>query len=106
MPAVFEDLGDVTGGDALGETLGDGGLADPGLADEHRVVLGAPGEDLHDASDLLVATDDRVELAGVGELGEIAAVVLEGLVLVLGVVVGDAVRAAQLLDRRQQDCPW
>ena len=39
------------------------GLADAGLADEHRVVLGAAREDLDDALDLLRAADDRVELA-------------------------------------------
>ena len=36
-----ERLGDVVGGDRLGQALDDGGLADAGLADEHRVVLGA-----------------------------------------------------------------
>ena len=91
-------------GDALGEALGDGGLADPGFADEHRVVLGSAGQDLHDAPDFLVATDDRIELAGVGELGEIAAVVLERLVLGFGVFVGDPVRTAQFLDRRPGGC--
>ena len=85
--------------------FGDRGLADAGLADQHRVVLGAAGQNLHDAADLLVASDHRVELAGAGELGEIAAVVGEGLVLVLGVGVGDAVRAAQLLDRGEERCP-
>ena len=38
-------------------------LPTPGLADEHGVVLGAPGEHLDDAADLVVAADDRVELA-------------------------------------------
>ena len=37
----------------LGEALDDGGLADAGLAEEDRVVLGAAGEDLDDALDLL-----------------------------------------------------
>ncbi len=65
-PAAFEDFGHITRGDALGEALGHRGLADPGFADEHRVVLGPPGEDLHDAADLLVATDDRIELCRCG----------------------------------------
>ena len=63
---VLQALGHVAAHDALGEALDDGGLADAGLADEHRVVLGAPAQDLDDAADLLVAADDRVELARAG----------------------------------------
>ena len=40
-PLVLQALGHVALDDALGEALDDGGLADAGLADEHRVVLGA-----------------------------------------------------------------
>ncbi len=36
---ALEQLGDVGVGDPLGQALDDGGLADAGLADEHRVVL-------------------------------------------------------------------
>ena len=60
---VLEALGHVAVDDADGEPLDDGRLADAGLADQHRVVLGAPGQDLDDAADLLVAADHRVELA-------------------------------------------
>ena len=56
-------LRNVAGDDPLGEALDDRGLADAGVADQHRVVLRAPREDLDDAADLLVAADDRVELA-------------------------------------------
>ena len=59
----FSALGHVALDDAPGQALDDGGLADAGLADEHRVVLGAPRQHLDDAADLLVAADDRVELA-------------------------------------------
>ena len=65
-PLAAQRLGHVAGDDALGEPLDDGGLADAGLADQHRVVLGAPREHLHDAADLGVAADDRVELALAG----------------------------------------
>ena len=97
--AVAQLLGHVAGDDALGEALGDRGLADAGLADQDGVVLGAAGEDLDDAADLVVAADDGVELALLGGLREVAAELLERLVLVLGVLVGDAVRAADGLDR-------
>ena len=46
-----------------GEALDDRRLADARLADQHRVVLGAPAEHLDDAADLLVTADDRVDLA-------------------------------------------
>ena len=95
--AVAQRVGDVARDDALGEALDDGGLADAGLADQHGVVLRAPREHLDHAADLVVAPDHRVELALLGGLGEVAAVGLERLVLVLGVLVGHAVRAANLL---------
>ena len=60
---VLEALGHVAAHDALGEAFDDGRLADAGFADEHRVVLRAAREHLDDAADLLVAADDRVELA-------------------------------------------
>ena len=96
-PLVLQRLGHVALDDAAGEALDDGGLADAGLADEHRVVLGAAGQHLDDPADLLVAADDRVELALAGHLGEVAAVALERLELVLGVLRGDAVAAAHVL---------
>ena len=51
----------VAFGDAHREAADDGRLARAGLADDHRVVLEAPLEDLHQATDLGVATDDRIE---------------------------------------------
>jgi len=57
--------------DALRQALDDGGLADARLADQHRVVLGAPLQDLDAAADFIVAADHRVELAGAGAVGEI-----------------------------------
>ena len=56
---VLERLGDVALHDALGQAFDDRGLADTGLADQNRVVLGAAGEHLHDAAHLLVAPDHR-----------------------------------------------
>ena len=82
-PLVPQSLGDVAFDDPRGEALDDGRLADAGLADEHGVVLRAPRQDLDDAADLVVAADDRVELALPGEIGEVAAVAFERLVLLL-----------------------
>ena len=65
----FRTLGHVAVDDAQGQALDDGGLADAGLADQHGIVLGAAGEHLDGAADLLVAADHRVQLAGRGRPG-------------------------------------
>src|SRR5205085_12274131 len=44
---IGEKRWDVALGDALRQTLDDGSLADAGLADQDRVVLGSAAEDLH-----------------------------------------------------------
>ena len=75
--AVVEGLGNLVGDDSLGQTFDDGGLADAGLSDQDRVVLGAAGEDLHDPLDLAGPPDDRVELALPGHLREVATELVE-----------------------------
>ena len=75
----FRSSGTWFDGDAGGEALDDGGLADAGLADQHRVVLRAARQDLHDALDLGLATDHRVELALGGELRQVAPELVEQL---------------------------
>ncbi len=64
--------------DPMGEALGDGGLADARLADERRVVLRPARQDLDDPLDLLLAADDRIELAGARGLGEVDAELVDG----------------------------
>ena len=70
--------------DALREAFDDGGLAHARLADQHRIVLGAPLQDLDRAADLVVAADDRVELALARALGEVDRVLLQRLALSFG----------------------
>ena len=64
---VAQRLGNLGLDDALRQAFGDRRLADAGLADQGRVVLGAAREDLDDALDLGGAADDRVELVLAGE---------------------------------------
>ena len=99
---VLQPFRHVAAHDALRQAFHDGGLADAGLADQHRIVLGAAGEHLDDAADLLVAADHRVELALRGEFGEVAAVPLERLVSRLGILRRDALVAAHLAQRLHQ----
>ena len=63
--------GDLARGDTEGDTLDDGGFADAGVADEHRVVLLAPAENLDDPGDLHVPADDRIELPLAGRLRQV-----------------------------------
>ena len=103
---VAQRLGHVAVDDALGQALGDRRLAHAGLADQDGVVLRAAREDLDRAADLVVAADDRVELALLGRLGQVAPELLQRLHLVLGRLVGDLVRPADLVDARSTASPW
>ena len=99
---ALQALRDVAGHHALGEALDDRRLADAGLADQDRVVLGAPGQHLDDAADLGVAADDRVDLAVAGALGEVDGVLLQRLERALRVGGGDLAVAADGAEGGQQ----
>ncbi len=74
---VLKHLGHLAMDDAPRQPLGDRGLADPGIADIERVVLGAPAEDLDRPLDLGLAPDQRVDLAALGLLVEVDAIGVE-----------------------------
>ena len=99
---VAQPLGHVAADDALGESLGNGGLAYARLADEHRIVLRSAREHLNNATDFFIAADHGIELALAGGLGKIARELLDRLVLPFGRLVGDLVRSAHELERVEQ----
>ena len=99
---VLQQLGDVAFRDALRQPLRDCRLADARLTDQNGVVLGPASQDLHHPADLVVAADDRIQLAGTGQLGQVARVLLQGLELLLGIGIRHTVGAANFLDRSQQ----
>ena len=72
MRLIREEGRNFTVSDALGEAFHDGGFPNAGLADQHRIVLGAAAEDLDDAVDFPLTSDQRIELAIHGSLGQIA----------------------------------
>jgi hypothetical protein len=76
-PLVHQRLGHVAQHDLLREALGDGGLAHARLADQRRVVLGAPAEDLDDPLDLHLAADHRVEQVLAGHVRQVPAELVE-----------------------------
>ena len=62
--------------DQTRQALGDRGLAHAGVADQERIVLVAPAQDLLHARQLLGAADQRIDLAPAGakvEVGRVAA---------------------------------
>ncbi|MGY4433335.1 hypothetical protein ACVWWO_005812 [Bradyrhizobium sp. F1.13.1] len=97
---VLQALRHVAVDDAQRQALGDGGLADAGFADQDGIVLGPARQHLDRAADLLVAADDRIELAVARRLGEVAGIFLQRVIGVLGRggVRGPAL--AQRFDRR------
>ena len=54
--------------------LGDRGLADPGIPDEHRIVLPPPAQDLDRPLQLVGTTNQRIELAVARPRGEVGGV--------------------------------
>ena len=66
-----QHLGHVVLRDAPGQAFGDGGLADTGLAHQQRVVLAPAAQHLDDTLDLVLAADQRVDLAVAGQLVQV-----------------------------------
>ena len=62
-PHVAQGRRHVARGDAQRQALDKRGLADAGLADDDRVVLPAPHQDVDDLADLAVAAQHRVDAA-------------------------------------------
>ena len=98
-PLVLQRFRHVAAHDAPRQPFGDGRLAHARLADEHRIVLRAPRQHLHHAADFLVAADHRIDLALPRQRGQVAAVFFQRLEFVLGILVGDALVAAQFGQR-------
>ena len=74
---VLELVGDAAHGDALGQALGNGGLAHAGLADEAGVVLLAAVQDLDHPLQLLFPAHHGIQLAFLRPGGQIDAVVIQ-----------------------------
>ena len=96
---VFQALRHVALDDAMRQAFDDRGLADTRLADQHRIVLGAAGQHLDGAADLLVAADHGIELAVGGGFGEIAGIALQRVIGLLGAGRVRGAAFAQIVDR-------
>ena len=80
-----QHLGHLVLHDLARETLGDGGLADAGIADQQRIVLLAAAQHLDRALDLGLAADQRIDAAVARLAVEVDAISLEGGLLLLAV---------------------
>src|SRR5580693_3518042 len=98
---VLQPFGYVAGNDALCQTFHNGGLAHAGLSDQHRIVLGTPGEDLNHAADLFVAADYGIQLAATSLLGQVTGIALERLILFLGILIRYLLRSPHRGERLQ-----
>jgi len=94
--AVRENFRHLAVDDLLGQTLGDGGLADAGLADVQRIILAAPAQDLNGAFDLVRPSNQRVDLAGTRAFVEVDGKDIQRAALGARAVVG-LVRRRQLV---------
>ncbi len=81
------------------QALGDRGLADAGLADQQRVVLAPPAQDLDHPLDLVLAADQRIDLAVARELVQVLRELVERRALAVALVLLAVGRRAAALAR-------
>ncbi len=93
---AFQAFWNIAVDHALRQPFNDGGFTHAGVADESRVVLGAPGEDLDDPADLLITPDDRIHLALASQGSQVTAVFFESLVGGFGILRGNTLRATHV----------
>ena len=99
---VLEPLGHLAIDHPLGQALDDRGLAHSGLTDQDGVVLGPPLQYLDGAPDLVVAANDRIQLALLRPLGQVYGVLVQGLAGLFGFGVVNGLATAHLFDRGLQ----
>ncbi len=72
-PLVPQQLRHVPVRNLLGESFDDRRLPHARFADQHRVILRPPAEHLDHALDLILAPDHRIDLALLGQFGQVTA---------------------------------
>ena len=77
-------------------------LPTPGSPIRTGIVLGSARQHLDGSPDFRVPADDRIELVLLGQLGQVAAVLLQGLVGRFGIGAGDALIATDLGERPEE----
>ncbi len=83
----------------MGQPLHDGGLADAGSPDQHRIVFGLAGQNADHIPNLVVSADHRIRITGTGGLDQVGAVFFQGFVVGLGVGGPDMLTAPEVIDQ-------
>ncbi len=99
---VAQGVRHVAADDSLCQPLGDGGLADAGLANQDRVVLRLAAQDSDDVADFAVTADDGVELVLPRHFHQVGAVLLQRVIRFLRIIGCDAGCAADVRQRLQE----
>ena len=98
---VLQLLGDILLHNPLGKSLGNGGFANAGFADENGVVLRLPGQNADNVPDFLIPADHRIHLLLSCPLDQIGAVLFQRVVGSLRVIGGDTLIAPDFLQSLQ-----
>src|SRR5581483_8362768 len=93
-PFVFKTFGHVSDDNPASQAFDDRSFAYARFADQHRIVLSTAGQDLDAAPDFRIATDNGIEFVLLRKLGEVAPVLLQGLVGGFRIRAGHALIAA------------
>ena len=99
---ILQVFGHISAFDPLRQPLGDGGLTDTGLTDQHGVVLAFAGQDTDDIANFRIASDYRVKLMRLCHFDKVLAILFQGVVGVLRVITRDpliATHRTQLLHK-------
>ncbi len=73
---VLQAFRNIAANHPLSQSFRNGGFADTGLTYQNGIVFGSSRQDLDDASNFVVPSDHRIELALRGELSQVSAVLL------------------------------
>ena len=102
---ILQSRGHIAPDDSLGQAFHHGSFADAGLPDEHRVVLGLPGQNHDHIPDLGISADDRIQLVVSCPLHQIIAVLIQGVIGILRVVADHPLVASHLGKHLQKTLP-
>ena len=95
---VFQALWHLTVNHPLGQALDNRRLADTGLPDKNRVVLGAALQHLDRTADFVIAADYRIEFALLGTLSQVYGVFIQRLSRLLGLRIIHRFAATHVVD--------
>ena len=66
---MFEAIGNFTVDNTLGKPLDHGRLTDTGFTDKHRVIFRAALQNLHRATNFIIASDYRIDFSEASTFG-------------------------------------